>query len=94
MKKSSAFACFAALQVLDVATTLLFLYQGVAEANPLMRAALTVVHRPLLALALPKVGALALALYASRSGRGRLLTRINMLFGCCVAWNLAAIAVV
>jgi hypothetical protein len=83
---------FAALQICDVLTTLLFLRHGVAEGNPLMRAALSLVRQPLIALALPKIAALGLALYAARSGRTRLLARVNLIFTCCVAWNLAALA--
>ena len=90
MSKSRVFLLFVALQVCDLLTTLLFLRHGVREANPLMRAAIAVASHPLIALALPKLA--ALALYAARSGRTRLLSRINMLFTCCVAWNLVALA--
>jgi len=92
MRPSWSFLLFAALQVCEVLTTLLFLRHGVQEANPLMRAAMAVVRQPLAALALPKAAALGLALYAARSGRTRLLARINVLFTCCVAWNLMALA--
>jgi hypothetical protein len=92
MSKSRVFLLFAALQVCDMLTTLLFLRHGVREANPLMRAAIAAASHPLIALALPKLAALALALYAARSGRTRLLSRINMLFTCCVAWQLVALA--
>jgi hypothetical protein len=92
MRQSGTFLLFAALQVCDVLTTILFLRHGVAEANPLMRAAITVASHPLIALALPKLAALGLALYAVSSGRTRLLSRINVLFTCCVAWNLVALA--
>ncbi|MGA3015662.1 MAG: DUF5658 family protein [Bryobacteraceae bacterium] len=94
MSKSRVFLLFAALQVCDVLTTLLFLRHGVQEANPLMRAAIAVARQPLVALALPKLAALGLALYAARSGRTRLLARLNVLFTCCVAWNLVALAAV
>jgi len=93
MSKSQVFLLFAALQICDVLTTLLFLRHGVAEANPLMRAALAAASHPLIALVLPKLAALGLALYAARSGRTRLLSRLNVLFTCCVAWNLVALAV-
>jgi hypothetical protein len=82
---------FAVLQLLDLLSTLIFLRHGVTEANPLIRAALTVSSQPVLALALPKVLAVALALYAWRSGRTRLLRPVNLLFTLCVAWNLTAI---
>jgi hypothetical protein len=94
MSKSRLLLLFALLQVCDVLTTLLFLRHGISEGNPLMRAALLVAPHPLIALAVPKLGALGLALYAARSGRARLLSRINMLFTCCVAWNLIALAAV
>jgi hypothetical protein len=84
---------FALLQLLDAATTLLFLHQGVAEANPLMRAAMAVAGQPALALAIPKMLAIGVAFYAWRSGRSRLLRRINVLFTLCVVWNLAALAI-
>ena len=92
MSKSRVFLLFAALQVCDVLTTLLFLHRGVQEANPLMRAAIATASHPFFALALPKLAALALALYAARSGRTRLVARINVLFTCCIAWNLLALA--
>jgi len=92
MRQSRSFVLFAALQVCDVLTTLLFLRHGVQEANPLMRAAIAAARQPLVALALPKAAALGLALYAARSGRTRLLARVNVLFTCCVAWNLMALA--
>lgn len=94
MSLSRAFLWFAALQVLDVLTTLLFLHHGVAEANPLMRASLALARQPFLALAIPKAVALGLAFFAVRSGRKRLLARVNVLFTCCVAWNLLALAAV
>ncbi len=92
MGKSGVFLLFAALQVCDLLTTLLFLRHGVREANPLMRAAIMAAPQPLIALAVPKLAALGLALYAARSGRTRMLARVNVLFTCCVAWNLLALA--
>jgi hypothetical protein len=82
-----AFIC---LQAMDILTTLLFLHHGVAEANPLIRAALTGSIQPAMALVLAKVLAIALATFAWRSGRTRLLWKVNLLFALCVAWNLAA----
>lgn len=83
-----AFIC---LQVMDTLTTLLFLHQGVSEANPLIRAALAGWAHPGVGLALAKVSAIALATLAWRSGRTRLLRKVNLVFALCVAWNLAAI---
>jgi hypothetical protein len=82
---------FVSLQVFDLLSTLLFLGRGVAEANPLMRLAIT--GGPIWGLAVPKAAAVLLALYAWRSGRTPLLRRINLLFTLCVLWNLAVLAV-
>lgn len=82
---------FVSLQVFDLLSTLLFLGRGVAEANPLMR--LAIAGSPIWGLAVPKAAAVLLALYAWRSGRTRLLRRINLLFTLCVLWNLAVLAV-
>jgi hypothetical protein len=81
---------FICLQALDALTTLLFLRHGIAEANPLIRAALTGAADPKIALALAKILAIALGTLAWRSGRKRLLWRMNVLFALCVAWNLVA----
>jgi hypothetical protein len=82
-----AFIC---LQVLDTLTTLLFLHHGVAEGNPLIRAAMAGSVQPGMALVLAKVFAVALAAFAWRSGRTRLLRKVNLLFLLCIAWNLVA----
>jgi hypothetical protein len=82
-----AFIC---LQVMDTLTTLLFLHHGVAEGNPLIRAALAGSAQPGLALLLAKVFAIALATFAWQSGRTGLLRKVNLLFALCVAWNLVA----
>ncbi|HWB84096.1 MAG TPA: DUF5658 family protein [Bryobacteraceae bacterium] len=84
-----AFFC---LQALDALTTLLFLREGVAEANPLVHAVLELTQNPALALVAVKLLAIALALYAWRTGRGQLLRRINVLFALFVGWNMLAIA--
>ncbi|MCU1238966.1 MAG: hypothetical protein JWP63_6933 [Candidatus Solibacter sp.] len=83
---------FLALQLCDVATTLLFLNHGVAEANPLVAGMMRLVVSPALALALVKLGGCALGLYAWKSHRIRLLRRANLFFAACVAWNLLALA--
>ena len=82
-----AFIC---LQVMDAVTTLLFLHQGVHEANPLVGAALAKWADPGIAVGLPKVLAIALATVAWHSGRKRLLRKVNVLYLVFVAWNLAA----
>jgi hypothetical protein len=88
------FLIFVGLQACDVLTTLILLAHGGAEANPLVRAVMRVAHQPAAALILLKVAACALAWFAWRSGRMRLLPKINWCFACCVAWNLVAIALV
>ena len=83
---------FVALQFCDLATTLVFLRQGVAEGNPLMAALIRVSAHPAMALLLVKAIACGLALFAWRSRRTRLLRRANVFFALCVGWNLLAIA--
>ena len=83
---------FLALQLCDVATTLVFLNRGVTEANPLIVALMALVVSPALALALIKLGGCALGLYAWKSRRTRLLRCANLFFAACVAWNLLALA--
>jgi hypothetical protein len=83
---------FICLQALDAVTTMLFLGRGVAEGNPLVRAALHATQAgPAVPLVLVKLVAVLVACYAYRSGRSKMLRRINVLFALCVAWNLAAI---
>ena len=75
---------------MDALTTLLFLHHGVAEGNPLIRATLAGSAQPGMALAMAKGFAIALATFAWRSGRTRLLRKVNVLFALCVIWNLVA----
>ena len=82
---------FAVLQLLDLATTLWFLREGVAEANPLLRAALAMGAQPVVALAGSKLAGFVPAWLAWRSGRHGLLRKINFVFAACVVWNLAAL---
>ncbi|HEY2017831.1 MAG TPA: DUF5658 family protein [Bryobacteraceae bacterium] len=86
---------FIVLQVMDVLTTMVFLNLGVTEANPLIRFSLTQSGGHLggttLALVGPKLFAVALAILAWRSGRKRLLLKMDILFAVCVAWNLIVI---
>jgi hypothetical protein len=87
-----ALAQFIGLQLLDSLATLLFLAHGAAEANPLLRPLLGNGAHPALGLAIAKAAGIGLAWYVSRSGRVRLLRRVNMFYGFCVAWNLVALA--
>jgi hypothetical protein len=86
------FLTFVFLQACDVATTLLLLRHGGAEANPLVRAAMRVAPQPAVALVVLKAIACGLAWLACRSRRVRLLRKVNYLFAGIVAWNLVAIA--
>jgi hypothetical protein len=86
---------FFLLQAMDAVTTAVFLYLGVMEGNPLIRLALARsagdVLGSLLALAVPKLLAVALGVFAWRSGRKRLLLQMDILFALSVAWNTAVI---
>jgi hypothetical protein len=83
---------FVALQFCDLATTLIFLRHGVAEANPLVAALMRISAQPAVAVLLVKLAGCALAVYAWRGRRMRLLRRANLFFAVCVGWNLLAIA--
>jgi len=83
---------FVLLQFCDALTTLVFLRQGVAEANPLIRLALGAAA-PTLALLGTKALGCALAYFAWRSRRVRVLRGANCFFALCVAWNLVAISI-
>jgi hypothetical protein len=83
---------FVALQLCDLATTLVFLQHGVGEANPLVGALMRVWAQPAVAVLLVKAAGCGLAVYAWRSRRTRLLWRANLFFAVCVGWNLLAIA--
>jgi hypothetical protein len=83
---------FVALQFCDLATTLVFLQHGVAEANPLVAALIRFSAQPAMAVLLVKAAGCGLGLYAWRSRRTRLLRRANLFFALCVGWNLIAIA--
>jgi hypothetical protein len=81
---------FICLQALDLATTLAFLSLGIGEGNPIVRAALSSPVPPAVSLSVVKGLALMLGLYAWRSGRRRLLRKMNLLYAVCLAWNVAA----
>jgi hypothetical protein len=88
----TTFLLFLILQCCDAVTTLAFLKHGVAEANPLIRLALRVSATPAIPLLGFKIAACAIAWFAWRSSRVRLLRRINLFFAACVAWNLLTVA--
>lgn len=79
------------LQILDFLTTIAFLVNGVAEANPFVRFVLTVIPNPVAGLLAVKLLALLLGIYCWRLRRERLLVCINVLFAALVAWNLIAL---
>lgn len=87
------FLVFVFLQACDVLTTLILLHRGVGEANPLVRAAMQMVHQPAVALVALKIGACGLAWFAWRTERVRLLRKVNYWFAACVVWNAVAMAV-
>jgi hypothetical protein len=87
----SAFLIFVALQAADIATTLVFLGAGIGEANPLVSGLIGYLGQPVAALALVKIAACAMALYAWKTRRTRLLRRANIFFALCVGWNLVAL---
>ena len=79
------------LQILDFLTTTAFLAYGVQEANPLVRIALQATSSPLVGLVLVKLVALGLGVWCWRRGRQKLLSRMNVMFGAVVGWNLLAL---
>jgi len=82
---------FTYFQFLDLLTTVIFLMQGLQEANPMVKFAMRAAPTPLAGLVLVKVVALALGVYCWRLGRRSLLWRINVLFAILVSWNLLAL---
>jgi len=84
---------FGYLQVLDFLTTVAFLLQGVKEANPMVRMAMTVTSNPVGALLTVKLIAVALGVLCFCTGRERLLLRINIVFAALIAWNLVALII-
>ncbi len=88
----STLLIFAVLQAADLATTLAFLKGGAAEANPLVTALIRALGQPAPAVLLVKAVACAMALYAWRTRRTRLLRRANIFFALCVAWNLLVLS--
>lgn len=81
------------LQVLDMLTTMVFLANGVGEANPLVRLLFTALHSPLGGLLAVKALAATFAAFCCFCGRRQLLDRVNMGFAGLVVWNLIAMIV-
>jgi len=82
---------FLALQFCDLATTMMFLQHGVAEANPLAASLMRVSAQPALVMLLIKLAGCGMGVYAWTSRRIRLLRRANLFYAVCVGWNLLAI---
>ena len=82
---------YAYLQVLDLLTTLAFMLHGVREGNPLVRLMMHSTTNPLNGLLAVKLIAAGLGIYCWKLGRGKLLSRINIVFAAIVAWNLGAL---
>jgi hypothetical protein len=80
---------FISLQALDVVTTLIVLRMGGSEANPLVSRFMLV--GSLHGLLYSKVLALAIATFAVRSRRLRVLRIANVVFAGIVLWNLFVI---
>jgi Domain of unknown function (DUF5658) len=90
---ATSLVIFSYFQFLDLLTTVVFILNGVQEANPVVKFALRAAPTPLIGLLLIKVAAVALAFYCWRLGRTSLLLRINVLFAVLVSWNLIALIV-
>ena len=90
---TTSLVMFGYFQLLDILTTVIFLLNGVQEANPLVKFALRTAPNPLLGLLMIKLAALGMAFYCWRLGRRSLLLRINILFAILVSWNLFALIV-
>lgn len=83
---------FVVLQFCDALTTLVFLRQGIAEANPLIRFAFGLSASPVLPLLAVKAAGCGLGYVVWRARRRRLLRLANCFFAVCVGWNLLALA--
>jgi hypothetical protein len=90
--RSLALPLFAALQCLDVLTTLIFLSRGIGEGNALVAWMLPHVQAPLICLALAKVPAMTIGCYWYRRGRVNVMQLANLGYAAVVLWNVAAIA--
>ena len=82
---------FTYLQMLDVLTTVAFLMQGVAEANPLVNWAMDTGPSPVIGLVMLKCAAFGLALFCFAQARHKLLPKVNVFFAALVARNLFAL---
>ncbi len=84
-----AIVVFAALQTLDVLTTVLGWRLGAREANPVVARFMDI--GPIPGLLFAKLIAFVLFLAVFVAGRTRLLRWLNLCFAALVTWNLAII---
>ena len=82
---------FGYLQFLDILTTIAFLLQGVAEANPMVRWTMFAAGHPLWGLLYVKCLAVGLGWVCWRRNKRTLLTRVTLAYAALVAWNLVAL---
>jgi hypothetical protein len=85
------FLGFGYLQILDLLTTLAFLFRGVAEANPLVRWTMMWAGNPLHGLLYAKLVAVVLGFICWKWNRRTLLSRATIAYALLVAWNLTAL---
>jgi hypothetical protein len=90
--RSLALPIFAALQCLDVLTTLIFLSKGIGEGNALVAWMLPHVQAPLICLALAKLPAMTIGYYWYHRGRVNVMQLANAGYAAVVLWNVMAIA--
>jgi len=84
---------FVYLQVLDVLTTLTFLTQGVGEANPVVRWAMSVSPNALTGLVVVKLFAVGFALTCVYRSRLALLKGVNYCFAGLIVYNMIVIII-
>lgn len=82
---------FGCLQLLDLATTLLFPAAGLQEGNPLIGRLAAWTGSMAVSLFAAKAVGMALAVYCWRANYARVLRRANVVYCAVVAWNLLAI---
>jgi hypothetical protein len=85
------FIGFGYLQILDLLTTLAFLFRGIAEANPVVRWTILLAGNPLHGLLYAKLIALVLGFFCWKWNRRTLLSWATLAYAVLVAWNLTAL---
>jgi hypothetical protein len=92
--KPNALPVFAALQCLDVVTTLIFLSKGVREGNPLVSWTLPYLHSQLIGLIAAKLLAMIIGVWCYRNGKISALRIANIGYSAIIGWNLLTIAMI